>query len=119
MLPRIVLLVVQLAAAWFLADPIKAALPPLIARPYDIFIYAVLYAVIIFLVGFAGSLVLKGLRVPSTATLLFCLILAALGAGITLVEAVRAPIATALPLLAASPKVFALAGAIIGYLIKR
>ncbi len=119
MLPRIVLLLIQIAAAWFIADPIKTALPTLVARPYDIFIYALLYALIVFILGYAGSLVLKNVRVPSLGTLVGCLVLAGVGAGITLVDAIRVPLDTAVPLLSASHKVYALVGAVIGYLIKR
>jgi hypothetical protein len=119
MLPRIVLLLIQIAAAWFLADPIKAALPSLIARPYDIFVYAILYAVIIFLIGFSGSLVLKNVRVPSTGTFVACLVLAFVGAGITLIDAVRTTIDSALPLLRSNQKVYALVGALVGYVLKR
>ncbi|MEZ5856158.1 MAG: hypothetical protein R3D67_15935 [Hyphomicrobiaceae bacterium] len=119
MLPRIVLFLLQVAAAWFIADPIKSALGTLVARPYDIFIYAVIYALIVFLMGYAGALVLKNVRVPSLGTLVACLVLAALGAGLTLVDAIRVPLDSAVPLLSASHKVYALAGALIGYLIKR
>ena len=119
MLPRIVLLIVQIAAAWFLADPIKAAAPTLVARPYDIFVYAVLYALIVFIVGFTGSLVLKNVRVPTTGTLIASVVLACLGAGLTLVEAIRASLDAAVPLLRSSHKIYALAGAVIGYLLKR
>ncbi|MDX2156932.1 MAG: hypothetical protein SFW09_10535 [Hyphomicrobiaceae bacterium] len=119
MLPRIVLLLIQIAAAWFLADPIKSVLPTLIARPYDIFVYAVLYTIIVFVIGFAGSLVLKNVRVPTTGTFIVALLLAFVGAGITLIEAIRVPIDTALPLLRSNHKVYALVGALIGYIIKR
>jgi hypothetical protein len=118
-LPRIVLLIVQIAAAWFLTDGIKAALPSLVARPYDIFVYAVLYAVILFVVGFAGSLVLKNVRVPSKGTFVVTLVLALVGAGITLIDAVRTAIDSVLPLLRSNPKIYALVGAIVGYFIKR
>jgi hypothetical protein len=119
MLPRIVLLLVQIAAAWFLADPIKAALPALVARPYDIYVYAVIYALIIFLVGFAGSLILKNVRVPSTGTFIATVVLAFVGASLTLFETVRTTIEQALPLLRSNQKVYALLGALIGYLAKR
>lgn len=119
MLPRIVLLLVQVAAAWFFTDPIKSALPSLVARPYDIFVYAVLYAVIVSVVGFAGSLVLKNVRVPSTSTFVASLVLAAVGAALTLVSVVSVPIDTALPLLRSNHKVYALLGAILGYMARR
>ncbi len=119
MLPRLVLLIIQIAAAWFLAEPIKSLLPQFLGRQYDIFIYALLYAAIIMVVGFAGALVLKNVRVPTLATFVFSLVLACLLAGLTLFDPVRTAIDAAVPLLRANHKVYALAGALIGYLFKR
>ena len=39
----------------------------ILARPNDIFVDAVLYALVIMIVGFTGSLILKGLRPPGAA----------------------------------------------------
>ena len=119
MLPRIVLLIIQIAAAWFLAEPIKAAIPSLLGRQYDIFIYALIYAAIIMLVGFAGSLVLKGVRVPTVATFVASLVLALILAGITLVSQVLGPVQDALPFLRGNTKLFPFVGALVGYLLKR
>lgn len=119
MLPRIVLLIIQIAAAWFLAEPIKAVLPQVLGRQYDIFVYALIYAVVIMVVGFAGALILKGVRVPTGATFTFSLVLALLLAGLTLIDPVRTAIDTAVPLLRANHKIYALAGALIGYILKR
>ena len=83
MLPRIVLLLVQIAAAWFIGNWIKDFVPSPLGRLYDPLVYAVIYAVIVMVVGFAGSLVLKGLRVPTAATFFVSLALALLLAVIT------------------------------------
>ncbi len=119
MLPRIVLLIIQIAAAWTLAGPIKAALPSLLGRQYDIFVYALLFAVIIMVVGFAGSLVLKNVRVPSVGTFIASLFLAVLLAAITLIPQIQQPIEQALPLLQSNRSLYPLIGAIVGYLLKR
>jgi hypothetical protein len=119
MLPRIVLLLIQIAAAWLLADPIKTALPAVLGRQYDIFIYALLYAVIITVVGFAGALVLKGVRVPSVGTFISSLVLAALLSAITLFTQISGPIQDAIPLLRGNTKLYPLVGALVGYLLKR
>lgn len=119
MLPRIVLLIIQIAAAWFLAEPIKSILPQVFGRQYDILIYAALYALIIMVVGFAGALVLKGVRVPTGATFVFSLVLACVMAGLTLIDPIRTAIDAVVPLLRANHKIYVLAGALIGYLVKR
>lgn len=119
MLPRIVLLIIQIAAAWFLADPIKSALPALLGRQYDIFIYALLYAAIIMIVGFAGSLVLKGVRVPGVGTFVASLVLACILSAITLFTQVSGPIQETLPFLRGNAKLYPLVGALVGYLLKR
>jgi hypothetical protein len=119
MLPRIVLLLIQIAAAWFLADPIKAAVPPLLGRQYDIFIYALIYSVIVMVVGFAGSLVLKDVRVPTVGTFIFSLVLACILSAITLFSQVSGPIQDALPFLRGNTKLYPLVGAVAGYLLKR
>jgi hypothetical protein len=119
MLPRIVLLLVQAVAAWFLADPIKAALPTVLGRQHDIFVYALIFAVVITVVGFAGALVLKGLRVPSAGTFVASLVLAAILAAITLSSQINGPIQEALPLLRGNAKLYPLVGALVGYMLKR
>lgn len=119
MLPRIVLLLIQIAAAWFLAEPIKALVPPLLGRQYDIFIYAVIYAAIIMIVGFAGSLVLKGVRVPTAGTFIASLVLAIILAAATLFGQITGPIQEALPFMRGNTKLFPFVGAIVGYLLKR
>ena len=119
MLPRIVLLLIQIAAAWFLAEPIKAAVPALLGRQYDIFVYALLYAAIIMLVGFAGSLVLKNVRVPTVGTFIASLVLACILSAITLFSQISGPIQDVLPFLRGNTKLYPLVGAVIGYVLKR
>lgn len=119
MLPRIVLLLIQIAAAWFLADPIRAVITPVLGRQYDIFVYAVIFAVIIMVVGFAGSLVLKGIRVPTAGTFIASLLLALILAALTLVDQVRLPVEAAVPILRGNLKVFPFIGALLGYILKR
>lgn len=119
MLPRIVLFVLQLIAAWYLAPVIKGVLPVLLARPYDIFLYAILYALIIMIIGFAGSLVLKDVPTPSGATLAVSLLLAIGLAALTLVPAITQALGGAVPVLRTNLNVYPLLGALIGYFVKR
>jgi len=70
MLPRLVLIALQLGiglwAGGWIADVIVRGLG---ARDLDVVIYAIVYAVVVWLVGLAGSGVLKGMRSPTAVTL--------------------------------------------------
>jgi hypothetical protein len=122
MLPRLVLLLLQVAAGWYIADWIAVPIirnVPALARPYDIFVYAVVYALIIMVVGYSGSLVLKGVRTPSGGTLLLSLALALILAGLTLVPAVTQTVSGIVPALRTNLVLYPFAGALIGYYVKR
>ncbi len=121
MLPRIVLLVLQIAIAWiggsWIAVPIIRALGT--GREYSILIYAAVYALLVWLVGLAGSSVLKGLRGPSMGTLAVSLLLALVVAGLTLIPAVREAVTSVISTQNVSIFYYPLLGAVVGYLIKR
>ncbi|MFM9942803.1 MAG: hypothetical protein ACKVP7_25280 [Hyphomicrobiaceae bacterium] len=121
MLPRIVLLVLQIAIAWiggaWIAVPIIRALG--IGRDFTIFVYAVVYAVLVWLVGLAGSAVLKGLRGPSTATLVFSLVLALVVAGLMQIDPVRLAVASVISAQQVPLLYYPLLGAVLGYVMKR
>ena len=119
MLPRLVLIILQIAIAWAAVPVLRGALGSIVARPYDVLVTAVLYALVVTIVGFAGALVLKGLRVPSRATLIASIVLALLMAGLTLIPALWQPIVAAVPQLRTSPDVIALIGAIVGFYLRR
>ncbi len=74
MLPRLVLIALQLgigllAGSW-IADAVVRGLG---AKDFDVVIYAIFCAIIVWLVGLAGSGVLKGLRSPTAVTLVLTL----------------------------------------------
>lgn len=82
--------------------------------PPRTFIHAAVFAVIVWLVGVVGSLVLKDVRMPSTATLATALVFALIFAGLLFIPQVMSAIPFKfdrmfLPLL----------GAILGYMFRR
>ena len=87
MLPRIVLTITQLAIGWTLGAQVRALIPINVGA-LDIFLTAVVIAVLVWLTGQIGALVLKDTPPPSAATLTACLVLALAFAALTLVPPV-------------------------------
>jgi hypothetical protein len=116
MLSRLILLAVQLFAAWFAAPSIVRYIPGL--GRFQLFVYAAVFAVLVWVVGLVLSQVLRDTGQPSSATLVAALIVALIGAAVVtwlpvLVPDVRAGM-RAIPDLA-----YPLIGAVIGYHIRR
>ena len=120
MLPHLILFIVQIIGAWWIVPRVESFLPdPPRLGGYDvnIFIWAVLFAVTVFVIGFVGSVVLKGVRTPGAGTLSLALLLALLIAALTLVPPVTEAVARAgLPV---DRLWWPLLGAMVGYIIKR
>ena len=120
MLPHLILIVVQLAGAWWGAKALKPLIPSLPrfgGYDLDVFVWAILFAFIVFIIGFVGSIVLKGVRTPGTGALTLSLVLALILAALTLVPPVT-QLVDGLGL-RADRLWWPLLGAMIGYFIKR
>lgn len=112
MLGYLILVAIQLAAAWFSAPEVLKFIP--ISGDPKIFVTAAVFSVIVWIVGVIGSFVLKDVKMPASATLASALVGALVGAAITLVPV----IINAIPL--KFDHVFLpLAGAVLGYLVRR
>jgi hypothetical protein len=118
-LPRIVLFVLQLMGAWYLTPVIKQWLPNLGLGQYEIFVYAILYAITVTLIGHIGALVLKEVRAPTGATLVACLVLALAMATVTLIPAITQPVEQAIGILRTNRTLYPLIGALVGYFLRR
>jgi hypothetical protein len=116
MLSRLILLAVQLVVAWFGAPYIMRYIPGL--GGLQLFVYALVFAVIVWIVGLVLSQVLRGMGLPSSATLVASLVVALIAAAlITWVPALVPDVGGTLrqvPTL-----IYPLIGAVIGYHIKR
>jgi hypothetical protein len=120
MLPHLILIVLQLLGAVYIAPVIKSYIPSLgrvSGYDIDIFIWAILFAVVIFVIGFIGSIVLKGVRTPGAGALTLALVLALVIAALTLVVPITRGAAEAG--LRIATLWWPLIGAMIGYFIKR
>lgn len=117
MLPKIILTLLQLHIGWTYAPQLRAVVPVNLGA-LNIFLLAVLVAVIVWITGHIGALVLKETPAPSNNTLAWSLGLALLFAALTLVPQVtgviNATLRLAIPLVA-----YPLIGAVLGYLAKR
>jgi len=116
MLSRLILLGLQLIAAWFAAPFIVRYIPGL--GRMQLFVFAVVFAVVVWIVGRVLSQVLREAGMPTSSTLVSALIVALIGAALVtwlpvFVPDVRGAM-RALPDLA-----YPLIGAVLGYHIKR
>lgn len=121
MLPRIVLFALQLATAWYVADVVVSFVARgfSVARSNEIYVYAVIYPLLIMLVGYAGSRVLKQVTTPSGATLILTLALSIALSLITLFPQAMRMVEILVPSLRVATNIYPLVGALIGYYIKR
>ena len=115
MLGRLILVLIQLALGWFLGPLIVAKIPSFGAL--NIFVYAVVFAIVIWLIGMLGAIALKDVAQPSPATLTVALVGALIGAGLTLVPDVMKAIASVVKGVPATA--YPLIGAVLGYAVKR
>jgi hypothetical protein len=117
MLPRLVLTILQLALGWTYAPQLRSIVA-LNLGGLEPFILAVIIAMLVWLAGHVGALVLKDTPAPSTATLTACLVLALAGAAITLIpqvpQFVNGLLRGGVPI-----RAYPLIGAVIGYLVRR
>ncbi len=80
MLGRLVLILLQIAIGYFGTPIITGQIP--IPGAFSLFVYAAVAAIVIYLVGIIGALVLKDVGSPSPATLTSAVIFALLAAAI-------------------------------------
>jgi hypothetical protein len=114
MLGKLILLLLQIAIAWFLAPILYSKIP--VPGEFGIFLYAVLFAILVFLTGVLGAQVLQGVGGPSSATLSASLVLALIVAAVV---AFLPDLVAAIPGSTISHRGLVLAGAVLGYWIKR
>ena len=80
MFGRLVLILLQLAGAWFGGHYIGKFIP--LSGDFQIFVLAITFAILVWLIGVIGAEVLKDVGRPSSATLTWALIGALIGAAL-------------------------------------
>lgn len=121
MLPRVILIVLQVLGAVYLVPWIKTSLsltlPRVAGYDVDIFLWAVMFAVAVFVIGFVGSLILKGLRTPPSGALALSIILAFIFAGLTFVPQITQAVTSSG--IGIATFWWPMIGALIGYFLRR
>jgi hypothetical protein len=115
-LSRLILLALQLIVAW-IATPVIVRYIPGLGR-MQLFVFAAVFAVLVWIVGLVLSQVLRETGMPSSATLVSSLILALVGAALVTWLPVLAPDLRA-AMRAIPDLAYPLIGAALGYHIKR
>lgn len=116
MISRLALIAVQLIAGWFAGREVLAYLPDL--GRLNIFMAAVVFAVIVWALGIVAGIVLKDVTRPSPQTLIFALATGVVFTVITLLPDAERAVASVfgrdVPEL-----VYPLVGAVVGYAVQR
>jgi hypothetical protein len=116
MLPRLILLAIQLMTAWVGAPYIMRSIPAL--GSLRLFVYGVVVAAVVWTVGLVLSQALRDTAMPSSATLLACLIVALIGAALmTWLPAIAPGLGRAMQRL--PPDAYPRIGAVLGYHARR
>lgn len=114
MLGYLILAIVQLVIGFLAAPQLAGLLGLSFGGDTQNFITAAAAAIIVWLVGVVGSLVLKVVRMPGSGTLIAALVGALIGAVVVTVPAIREQVP-----ISAAPGVVWTVGAILGFLIRR
>jgi hypothetical protein len=116
MLSRLILLGLQLIVAWLAAPAIVRFIPGL--TRLELFVYAAVFAVLVWLIGVVGAQVLKDTAPPTHAALASALILAVIAAAIYTFLPALLPDAKRM-MLSLQDRAYPLIGAVLGYHIRR
>jgi hypothetical protein len=112
MLGRLVLVLLQLAVGWLAAPHVAKYVPS--GGDLKPVLMAVVFAVIVFLTGVVGSVVLKEVAMPSSRALTSSLVLALVGAGLLFVPQIWQAVGLKVDRL-----LVPLIGAVLGYQLRR
>lgn len=112
MIGYLLLAALQFASAWFGAPYVLKYIP--VSGDPKTFVHAAVFAVIVWIVGVLGSLVLKDVKMPTSSTLATSLVVALIAAGLLFIPQVMAAIPFKFDRM-----FLPLAGAILGYLARR
>jgi hypothetical protein len=114
MLGRLILMLLQIALAWFAAPLLAAKVP--VPSNMQVFLYAVLFAMLVFIIGLVASHIIKDVGTPSSATLTWSLVAALVGAALA---KFGPDVVKQIPWRQIPANYMALGGAVLGYALKK
>ena len=114
MLGKLILIVLQAIAAWGAGPILRQYIP--VSGALDLFVYAGVFAVIAYIVGILAALVIKDVGSPSPAALTASLVVALIAAAVATYGMDLIP---QIPGGTISKRGIVLAGAILGYLLRK
>lgn len=118
MLGRLILLLLQIVGGWYGANALMGMVGGSVPGAFKVYVFAIVCAIIVFLIGVIAALVLKDVGTPGSHTLTWALVVA-------LIAALLWSFGPTLPLLKEIPwgkvptNYAVLAGAILGYMLKK
>lgn len=114
MLGKLILIVLQIAVAWGAGPFVRQYIP--VSGDLDLFIWAGIFALLVYVTGILAALIIKDVGSPSPARLTASLILALIAAAIASFGMQFLPAEVAGTI---GKRGLVLAGAIIGYMLRR
>lgn len=116
MLGRLILLLLQIAVGWFGTNAVMGHIP--VGGPLELFVFAVVAAIIVFLIGVIAALVIKDIGFPSSRTLTWAVAFALIAAALWQFGP-QVPVLSEIPWGKIPATYAVLAGAILGYSLRR
>jgi hypothetical protein len=114
MLGRLILIALQVVVAWGGGPFLRQYIP--VSGAFDLFVWAAIFAVIAYIVGIIAALIIKDVASPSPAALTTSVVVALLAAAFAKYGLAYVP---QIPGNTISQRGIVLAGAILGYMIRR
>lgn len=116
MLGRLVLLLLQIAGGWFGSQALMGYAGGSVPGAFKLYVFAVVCAIVVFLIGVIAAQILKDVGQPSSQTLSWSLMMAVIAA---LLWSFGPEFLPQVPWAKVKAEYAVLAGAILGYMIKK
>lgn len=114
MLGRIILIMLQIVAAWFGAPMLLRYLPAGLGGDASLLLHGALIGIVVWIVGLIGAQALKDVPTPSPGTLVWAVAGGLIGAGLLIFK-----VPAMIPQVKLHPTAWMLALSVLGYQVKK